>query len=169
MKLRETLWAVVLLAFWVVLSGKLDALHLGMGLLSVAFVVRAVRPLLALPPRLGGTGPAPVLGRRLLLYFPWLVGQIVLSSLQVAWVVLRPRMPIAPRVTRLTSPLPHNFARLTLANSITLTPGTVTLDVEGDDYVVHSLTEASARSVSDDAEMPRRVRALFEGAGKARP
>lgn len=166
MKLRETLWAVVLFAFWVVLSGKLDALHLGMGLLSVAVVIRAVRPLLALPPRLGGTGPAPSLAPRLLLYLPWLVGQIVVSSLQVARVVLHPRMPVSPRVTRLRSPLPHNFARLTLANSITLTPGTVTLDVEGDDYVVHALTEESAQSVSDDAEMPRRVRAVFEGAAK---
>lgn len=169
MKLRETLWAAVLFAFWVVLSGKLDALHLGMGLLSVAFVIRAVRPLLALPPRLGGTGPAPVLRPRFLLYLPWLAGQIVVSSLQVAWVVLHPRLPVDPRVVRLKSPLPHNFARLTLANSITLTPGTVTLDVEGDEYVVHALTGASAQSVTHDAEMPRRVRRLFEHAGEARP
>lgn len=162
MNLRHTpLWVAVLFAFWVVLSGKLDPLHLGMGALSAVFVAWATRPLLALPPVLGGAGPAPVASPRFLLYLLWLGGQIVVSSLQVAWVVLHPRLPIAPRVVRLVSPLPHNLARLTLANSITLTPGTVTLDVEGDEYVVHALTAASAGSVSEGGAMPRRVGSLF--------
>lgn len=163
MNLRHTLlWAAILFAFWVVLSGKLDALHLGMGVLSAGFVAWATRPLLALPPALGGPGPAPVFSVRFLLYVAWLAGQIVVASLQVAYAVLHPRLPIEPRVVRMVAPLPHNLARLTLANSITLTPGTVTLDVEGDAYLVHALTAASARSVVAEGEMPRRVRALFE-------
>jgi multicomponent Na+:H+ antiporter subunit E len=168
MKLRHTaLWAAILFAFWIVLSGRLDALHLGMGVLSAGFVAWATQPLLALPPVLGGAGPAPVVSLRFPLYLAWLAGQIVVASLQVAYVVLHPRLPVRPRVVRLATPLPHNLARLTLANSITLTPGTVTLDVEGDEYVVHALTAASARSVSAEGEMPRRVRALFGVGGPA--
>jgi multicomponent Na+:H+ antiporter subunit E len=167
MNLRHTvLWAAILFTFWVVLSGKLDALHLAMGVLSAGFVAWATRPLLALPPLLGGAGPAPVLSSRFLVYVAWLAGQILVASVQVAYVVLHPRLPIAPRVVRLAVPLPHNLARLTLANSITLTPGTVTLDVEGNEYVVHALTGASARSVSAGGGIPRRVRSLF-GAGRA--
>jgi multicomponent Na+:H+ antiporter subunit E len=59
-------------------------------------------------------------------------------------------------------PLPHNLARMTLANSITLTPGTVTLDVDDDEYLVHALTVAMAEGLSE-GELPRRVGAVFGG------
>ena len=65
-------------------------------------------------------------------YLPWLLWQIVLSSLQVAYVVLHPKMPIQPG-DPFPDSLPHTLARLTLATSITLTPGTITIDVQDDD------------------------------------
>jgi multicomponent Na+:H+ antiporter subunit E len=160
-------WAGVLLVFWVILSGRLDALHLGMGLLSVGGALVVSRPLLALAPSIGPgvSAPLPVVTiGRFLLYLPWLFGQIVLSSIHVALVVLHPRMPIAPRVFRVRAPLPHPLARLTLAQSITLTPGTVTIDLSGDEFLVHALTSASARGLeasSGFAEMPRHVRDVF--------
>ena len=160
-------WAGVLLVFWVVLSGKFDALHLGMGLIAVGAALAASRPLLALAPAIGPGVSAPlrpVTVGRFLLYVPWLFGQIVLSSIHVALVVLHPRLPIAPRVLRVRAPLPHPLARLTLAQSITLTPGTVTIDVSGDEFLVHALTPASARgleALSGLAEMPRHVRDVF--------
>jgi multicomponent Na+:H+ antiporter subunit E len=60
--------------------------------------------------------------------------------------------------------LPHTLARLTLATSITLTPGTVTLDVDGDEFLVHALTLASANGLAPaagEAAMPQRVAALY--------
>lgn len=101
---------------------------------------------------------------RLLLYLPWLGWQVVLSSLQVAWVVIHPKMPISPRVVRFDTDLPHELARLTLANSITLTPGTVTLDVEGDAFVIHALTTSSASALAPETgqgRMQRRVESLY--------
>lgn len=161
------IWTATLFALWMTLSGEFDGFHLGVGLASAIGVAVITRPLLCLPPALGAeAGGLPL--RRFLLYLPWLLREIVVAAVQVAWVVLQPRMPIAPRLVRFKAPLPHTLARLTLANSITLTPGTVTLDVDGDDFVIHALTEASAHSLEPggvEGEMQRRVRAVFVGAG----
>jgi len=122
----------------------------------------ATQPLLLLAPPIGNAGEHPLESHpwlRLLLYISWLIVRIVQASLQVAYVVIHPSLPIDPDVVRLTRPLPHNLARLTLANSITLTPGTVTLDVEGDEYVVHALTRGDRIDASDP--LVTRVAALF--------
>jgi multicomponent Na+:H+ antiporter subunit E len=166
--MSTALWATALFALWVALSGKLDALHLGMGLFSAAGVALATRPLLALPPAVGGSADAPLTARvaaRFLLFVPWLFGQVVVGSVQVALVVLRPRLRVTPRVVTIRSPLPHPVARLTLANAITLTPGTVTLDAEGDEYLVHALTESSARGVDPQrtGSLPARIAGVFGG------
>lgn len=159
--------ALVLFALWVVLSGKFDAFHLLAGALSAFGVSIGTHRLLLLPPTIGPAGVYPVLAIpwiRLLMYIPWLSWQIVLSSLHVAWVVLHPRMPIDPCVVRFRSALPHTLARLTLANSITLTPGTVTLDVEDDTFLIHALTTSSAAGLdphAGEAPMHQRVEALY--------
>jgi multicomponent Na+:H+ antiporter subunit E len=98
---------------------------------------------------------------RVLKYGAWLAWEVVVSAVQVASVVLHPKMPIAPRLLRFQASLPHTLARLTLANSITLTPGTVTLEVDADEFVVHALTPASAAGL-DAGRMQARVAGLFE-------
>ena len=159
--------AIVLFALWLVLSGKLDAFHLLLGAGSALGISLGTRRLLLFPPALGLPGASPwavIPWLRLVLYLPWLLGQIVVSSLQVAYVVLHPKMPIQPRCIRFQTPLPHTLARLTLATSITLTPGTITLDVQDDAFVVHALTEAAASALDPPAgngEMQRRVMALY--------
>lgn len=171
---RNTLlWTAALFGFWVVLSGKLDALHLAMGAASALAVTAAIRPLLVLEPAIGPLADTPLtlgLAGRFPLFVGWLVAEIVVSSLQVARVVLDPKLPIDPHVVRLRPDLPHPLARLTLANAITLTPGTVTLDAAEGELHVHALTRASARglgSESAEGDMPRRVRALFAPEGAA--
>ncbi|MEE8130099.1 MAG: Na+/H+ antiporter subunit E, partial [Vicinamibacterales bacterium] len=69
------------------------------------------------------------------------------------------------RLLRLRACYPHTLGRLTLANSITLTPGTVTLDVNGDEFLVHALTEASARDL-ERGTMPDKVSQLYGGDGR---
>jgi multicomponent Na+:H+ antiporter subunit E len=160
-------FAVALFVLWIVLSGKLDAFHLLLGAGSALGISLGTRRLLLLPPALGSEAVSPWAAfpwLRLIAYLPWLLGQIVVSSLQVAYVVLHPKMPIQPRCIRFQTPLPHTLARLTLANSITLTPGTITLDVQDDTFVVHALTEAAARSLDPPAgngALQRRVAALY--------
>lgn len=158
------LLALSLFAFWTVLSGKFDAFHLGVGAAASVGIAAAVRSLFRLEPALTSIGPRAWL--RWPGYLLWLAKEVVSSTAQVVRVVLDPRLPISPRIVRVRCSLPHPTAKLTLANSITMTPGTVTLDVEGDEFVVHALTEEAARGVlreGETAEMPRRVAALFEG------
>ncbi len=159
--------AVLLFTLWVLLSGKFDAFHLLIGVASACGITLGTRRLLLLSPAIGPYAVHPfsaIPWPRLLAYLPWLLWQILIASLQVAAVVLHPRLPIAPRLVRFRTPLPHTLAQLTLATSITLTPGTVTLDVQGDAFVVHALTAESASSLSPDTgegEMQRRVRRIF--------
>ncbi len=158
---------IILFVFWAILSGKFDAFHLGIGAVSAVCIAFGTQNLLLRPPAVVSAGRHPITAinwGRLLLYAPWLAGQVVLSSLQIAWVVLHPKMPIRPRIVQFDTPLPHTLARLTLANSITLTPGTITLDVEGDTFTVHALTTSSAEALTPttgQGEMQRHVAFLY--------
>lgn len=142
--------AIAFFAVWVLLSGKIDAAHLGAGAaISIAITI-ATRRLWALPPTFGASADHPFAGvrwGRYLRYLVVLAWEIVVSATQVAYVVLHPRMPIDPRLVRFRSHLPHPLARLLLANSITLTPGTVTIEVEEDEFLVHALTAGGAHGV----------------------
>jgi multicomponent Na+:H+ antiporter subunit E len=158
--------SAALLALWVLLSGKLDAAHLSAGAAAALLIGVSTGRLWSLPPAIGPATRHPFQGLRWLramAYVPWLMWEIAISGVQVAFVVLHPRMPITPRLLRVRARLPHTLASLTLANSITLTPGTVTLDVEGDEFLVHALTPASARAV-ELGQSEGRVAALFSTA-----
>lgn len=160
--------ALALFVFWVVLSGKLDFFHLAAGALSAAGIAYFSCYLYALAPPVGPRGRHPYFTFpwvRIVLYLPWLGWQIVVASSQVARIVLSPDMRIAPRLFRFQHALPHNLARATLANSITLTPGTVTIDVRGDEFLVHALNDEAAEALQGSAtgNMKNRVSAVFRG------
>ena len=157
--------ALTLFVFWLILSGKFDAFHVSIGAVSALCIALGTRRLLLLPPDIGPPGrhPTNVLPLRFLGYIPWLIWQIIVSSLYVAYVVLHPRMPIQPRLLRFDTSFPHVLAQLTLATSITLTPGTVTLDVDDGEFLVHALTDTSAQGLEPHGgAMHRRVAALFQ-------
>jgi multicomponent Na+:H+ antiporter subunit E len=157
--------AAVLFLTWALLSGHFDAAHLGAGAVASLLVAAATARLWELPPDVGparGRPFADLRWGRALLYLVWLVREIAVSAAQVAYLVLHPRLPIDPGLVRFRATLPHTLARLTLANSITLTPGTVTLEVDRDDFLVHALIPASAGSLGA-GRMQNRVAALFAG------
>lgn len=175
-RLRQTYpLAVLLFVLWIILSGKLDAVHLLMGAVSTICITLGTYRLLLLPPAIGPETVHPAMvvpWGRLLTYIPWLCWEIVVASVQVAYLVLHPKMPISPCLIRFRMPLPHTLARLTLATSITLTPGTVTLDVQGDEFFVHALTAEGARGLDPSTAgrtMPHRVAALYTTAGRRQP
>jgi len=87
--------------------------------------------------------------------------QIVVSSLQVAYVVLRPRMPINPSLLRFKTKLPNISSKVILGNSITLTPGTITIQIDGDDFLVHALMDISTTGIIDGS-LPEQVAKLYE-------
>jgi len=157
--------ALILYAFWLLLSGHYDWFHLGLGVLSVILVVRLTHDLmhtLVYDPQSGEHRRSLMLvpWHRLLGYLPWLLVNIAKSNLQVAYLVLHPRMPIAPVLIRFKSRLSSQLARVTLANSITLTPGTITVDLKNDEYLVHALIQASADLLIMGV-MQKKVAALY--------
>lgn len=146
--------AVLLFCLWLVLSGMYDALHLACGVFSVALVLLLNHRLHLVPLQPGETPTAyPILLHRLFLYLLWLLWQIVRSGLYVAYIVLHPRMPVDPRIVYFRSLQANVQARVILGNSITLTPGTITIEITGDRFMVHALDEQVAQGlVSGDME-----------------
>jgi multicomponent Na+:H+ antiporter subunit E len=145
----------VCFAFWLALSGSLAPLPLTLGVVSSAAVAWANRDLEMV-------SLAVRVSPRFLAYIPWLLKEIVVANLQVARLVLDPRLPIDPVIVRFETRLATDLGRTTFANSITLTPGTVTLDVEGSEFVVHALT--SGMSGLAGGAMERRIAAVFDEA-----
>lgn len=145
-------------AFWLLLSGHPAPLQLLLGALAAAGVALVNRDLEVLSRTLRA---AP----RFAAYLPWLLKEIVLANLQVARVVLHPKLPIDPVVARFAAPLRTALALTTLGNSITLTPGTVTLDVEGRELTVHCLLGPEAL-VACQGPMAERVARVFGEAGR---
>lgn len=156
---------VPLLLFWIVLSGKFDALHLIPGIAAAAGAARVAVRLLALPPAAAPGAEIARLPRKipgLLRYGVWLAGQVLRSAARVARLVLDPRLPVAPELVRIEDRLPHPLSRLALAHSITLTPGTVTLDADERGLTIHALdTDSAAGLTPDGGEAGRRLGRLL--------
>jgi len=153
-------WGVVLFLFaiWVLLSGKLDLFHLWIGVFGVAAVSWLDRRLGLLEedePR----RKLHLHYDRGIVYIGWLFWQIVVSAIHVAQVILDLNR-CKPSLVRFRSAQPHAIARVGLGNSITLTPGSLTLDIDGDQFVVHALT-ADVRDSLLEGTMQRKVAHVF--------
>ncbi|MDY6844380.1 MAG: Na+/H+ antiporter subunit E [Thermodesulfobacteriota bacterium] len=98
--------------------------------------------------------------RRFLAYIPWLIYQIVMSNIHVAALALNPKLPIDPQIIRFTVKLETDISWVTLANSITLTPGTITMDIMNGEFYVHALSKKVAEDL-DTGEMEDRVAHIF--------
>ena len=147
---------LILFVFWLVLSGHYDAVHLSLGLACAALVSFFSSDLLFRDP----IGERWLLKTwRFLLYIPWLLYQVVLANLHVVYLVLRPNL-IRPQVIRFKTQLTSDLSRVTLGNSITLTPGTITMDIAGGEFCVHALSDKAAQELLG-GEMERRVARVF--------
>ncbi|MEW6690699.1 MAG: Na+/H+ antiporter subunit E [Pseudomonadota bacterium] len=94
-----------------------------------------------------------------LAYWPWLIREILKAGWQVSRIILDPRLPVSPALVRFRPSQTSAVGLVAHANSITLTPGTITVDVEQGDFVVHALTRDAAAGVAG-SEMDRRVSRL---------
>ncbi len=151
--------AATLYAFWLVLSGIYTPFLLAAGAAaSVAVAWLAGRMEIA-----DREGHPLHLTFAALAYWPWLIKEIVKSGWQVARIVLDPRLPISPTLVRLRPSQRTAVGLVTHANSITLTPGTITIEADHREFLVHALTREGAAGVVD-SEMDRRV-CRMEGRG----
>ena len=145
-----------LLLLWLLLSGKSEPLLLALGLISAIAVwwlhtrIAAIDNLTHFP---RWNWPKSVS------YILWLLGRIVVANLDVALRIVSPQLPISPTVCRLPLSQQSEIGRVVYANSITLTPGTVTLDLSVGDVTVHALTSDGMAEVAS-GEMGRRVQQL---------
>lgn len=158
---------ILLAGLWVILSGKLDLFHLSLGALSCLLVTLCSSRLLfqahrkKLGERLGE-------GWRFIGFAGWLLYQIVMANFHVIGLALsRHRMAreLDPHIFQFKTILCSDFARFVLANSITLTPGTVTIRIEGDTFYVHAISRAAAGDLPEDhpvSEMEQRIASLLE-------
>ena len=164
MRLKEKRFGIfltfcIMALFWVLLSGIFDAFHLISGLVCCAIVAIISHDLLVT-----GKGEKKLQkSLRLLMYIPWELWQIVLANIDVAYRVLHPRMPIDPLIIEFETALRGEFSLLTLANSITLTPGTITILVEPErgKFWVHAIAKGPADALLVDRTMQRKVAHVF--------
>lgn len=151
----------LLLLFWVVLSGHFDLFHLTMGVVCAGIVTWLSSDMLFENRAKGGRVRVEELCRASSYAF-WLLGQIVLANIQILKLALSPggMEEVAPRVVRFKTKLRSDFAKYVLAQSITLTPGTVTVKIIGDEFIVHAISKASADSL--DGSMEERIAHIYQ-------
>ena len=155
--------AVLLFAFWMLLSGNTQPKFLTYGVLTAIIATWVSYPLLLVPNGndtkryfVFGVNPA-----KMVMYIVWLFWQLVLANIDVIRATVRPEIEIDPCVVCFRYQTDNPLARVVLANSITLTPGTVTMNVTEDGmYEVHALTVGAADGLRS-GDMQRKVAWLY--------
>ena len=148
----------ILFVFWLLLSGHFTPLLIGLGagssLLVVIFAMRMdVVDDEGLPLQLGG---------RFWAYLPWLMKEIFVANVHVARIILRRKLPVSPIMMHFRASQETDLGRAIYANSITLTPGTITTGIDGQDLEIHALTYQDVDGREED-EMDRRVTWVEQG------
>ena len=153
--MKKIMTLALLIVSWLLWSGHFDPLMLTFGLLSCAFVYYLLHQLevIELNP-----GTAKFLGK-LPGYLPWLFWQIVLSNIAVAKILWRRDMKLSPAVQQVRATQQSNLGLVVYANSVTLTPGTLSVDAQTGSVLVHAL-EAESFEGDGFQDMDGRVTAL---------
>jgi multicomponent Na+:H+ antiporter subunit E len=150
---------LTLFAFWLLLSGNFTAFLMLAGLGCALGVVWFARRMDVIDRE----GHPIHLGWGAIGYWPWLIVEIAKSGWQVTRIILDPALPVSPTLVRFKPTQCTDVGLVVHANSITLTPGTLTVDATREQFLVHTLTADGGTDLAHGA-IDRRVVAL-EGAG----
>jgi multicomponent Na+:H+ antiporter subunit E len=150
---------VALAALWWTLSGRTELFLLILGAASIVIVLVLLGRMRIIDDETAGVRRAI----SLLAYWVWLGGEIFKANLVVAREVVRIDLALSPRVVRIRARQHTDFGRAIFANSITLTPGTVTVDIDGGGFMVHALLDSMGDPSAFEA-MDRRAALAAEGA-----
>lgn len=145
---------IVLYLFWLLLSGFFTAFLLSAGAGSALAVVWFARRM----DLVDGEGHPIHLGPKVMLYWPWLLKEIAKSAWDVSRIIMHPKLPISPTLVRFKPGQRTDVGLVIHANSITLTPGTITIEASSGEFLVHGLTRRGAEGAVQ-SEMDRRVTA----------
>ena len=158
---------IALFGFWQVLSWRLDPLFIVMGVVFAAAITLATQRLTATIVHDQRPSPPlrrlPVLMWRFVAYSGWILGRMVVAGVQIARITLSPRLPLDPVEFRFRTELASPMARTVFTNSITLVPGTLTVELEGQWVTVHALFPAAADDLVSGALQNRVARLFDEG------
>ncbi len=146
---------VALFVFWLLLSGHYKPFLIVLGLASCAAILALSRRMTIVDEE----GHPVQLALGALTYWPWLIAEIVKSTWGVAKLILNPDLPISPTLVRVPADQKTRVGVNVYANSITLTPGTISVDVQGNQILVHAITAEGAEELLEGA-MSARVKAL---------
>ena len=152
----------LLFANWIVFSGKFDAFHLGLGVISSLFITWISHDFLfhdrskTCEERMREAGS-------FLQYIPWLIVEIIKANLHVFKLAMTRNgyEEVAPRIVTIKTYLKTDFAKFVFANSITLTPGTITMLIRGDVFHVHTMSQFLEDDLLEGA-IERKVAEVFE-------
>lgn len=156
--MRVVSLAFTLFGFWLLLSGHYSLFLIAIGAFSSVFCAWVAYRM-----QLVDVEGHPVqlfIGG--LTYFPWLIWEIAKSTWAVTGLVLRGASAVSPNLVRVRASQKSQVGIGVYGNSITLTPGTITVDVEGDELTVHALTQESADDLAEGT-MDRRVVRMERG------
>ena len=160
-KLNFFITYILMFAFWILLSWEFSLLNILSGLMGSFLVAYFTHDLLI-------KGKSIISLREFfrklylsILYLFYLAYLIIMANLDVAYRVLHPSMPIDTRVIKFKTKLGSDIGKTSFANSITLTPGTITIDVKKDTFYVHALTSEAAQSLLEGS-MERKLIEIFE-------
>jgi multicomponent Na+:H+ antiporter subunit E len=142
---------VILLGFWFFLSGEFSSTIIVLSVVSGLIVSYFTKDLFFPDGDIN-----LVLILKIFMYAPWLLWQIILANLQVLKILLKPRLDIDPSMVEFKPQVKSDIGVTLLANSITLTPGTVTIFADKDHFFVHALGPEFAEGLSG-GEMEKRI------------
>ncbi len=146
-------------SFWILLSGEFTFILITSGIVSSLIVAYLSHDIFIGKPDL-----KTETGRifKFIRYLPWLLWEIVLANFEIAYLVLSPKLKVDPQIVRFKPDIKTDLGIVTLAHSITLTPGTVTVEANKEEFVIHAIWQKSAEGIIN-GKMQRKVKWIEEG------
>jgi len=153
--MRTIITALMIFTFWLLLSGHTEPLLIALGSISTLLTIFLASRMKVIDSE---SYPIEMLPRLFRYYF-FLAKEIVLANLDVIKRILKPGHSISPKVVRLPAKKNSDLSKVIYANSITLTPGTVTMDLANNELQIHALSEEAA----DDLALGRMADTIPDG------
>lgn len=151
--IRRISLTATLFVFWLLLSGHYTPYLITVGLICAVVITLVSEKVMGVLDSEGH--PVQILGRAIP-YWGWLLVEMAKSAWDVSKRIVGPSLPISPTLIRVKTTQKTDVGRVTYANSITLTPGTISLALEGDEILVHALSRDAAEGLAG-GDMDRRV------------
>jgi multicomponent Na+:H+ antiporter subunit E len=147
---------MIMFSFWILLSGEFTFVLITSGVVASLIVAYMSHDIFI------GKADLKVETIRVLKfikYLPWLLWQVVISNVEIAYLVLNPKLLADPKIVFFKPDLKTDMGIVTLAHSITLTPGTITIDASKEEFVIHSIWQKTAESIIDE-DAKRKVKQI---------